>query len=85
MSKNLSYQVLLKDIEDQISDGWDSVNKLENAMHERNSQNNYSSESYDAEETIFESRLDRIYISLCLLLESLGYSSLFGIIPQKKV
>jgi hypothetical protein len=60
MSKNLSYHVLLKDIEEQISDGWDSVNKLENAMHERNADNDYESESYDAEEIFFKSKLERI-------------------------
>lgn len=75
MLKEPAYVILLKDIEEQISDGWTSVSNLESASYSLTSENNYESEEYDAEQLFFESKLERIYISICLLLESLGYVS----------
>ena len=75
MLKEPAYVGLLKDIEEQISEGWTSVHNLESASYGLTSENNFESEEYDAEQLFFESKLERIYISICLLLESLGYAS----------
>lgn len=69
-------QSLLKDIDEQISEGWSSVNKLEALSYRLSGENDYADEEYEMEMISFESQLERIYISICLLLESLGYTSL---------
>jgi len=76
MSNKLSCEILLKDIDEQISDGWRSVHKLEMLSYRLFGENDYSDEEHDMELLSFESQLERIYISLCLLLESLGYTEL---------
>lgn len=83
MSKNnrgeaskFSHRTLLKDIEQQLSEGWNCVQKIEAASHSLTSENDYTSDEHDFEELSFESILKRIYISLSLLIESLGYTSL---------
>jgi hypothetical protein len=73
-----NYVALLRDIDEQISDGWISVRNLESLSFDLTSANNYSDEEHEMEELAFESKLKRIHISLSLLLESLGYAELLG-------
>jgi hypothetical protein len=75
MTDTPSCQTLLKDIGEQISEGWSSVNKLESLSYRLSGEND-SDEEHDMEMLSFESQLDRIYISLCLLLEVLNYTAL---------
>lgn len=76
MQSELSCKALLNDIEEQISEGWSSVSKIESLSYYLHSENEFANDEYKLEEMTFESKLQRIYISLCLLLESLGYNSL---------
>jgi len=73
-----NYIALLKDVDEQISDGWTSVRNLESLSFNLTSTNNYTDEEHEMEEMAFESKLKRIYISLSLLLESLGYSEILA-------
>lgn len=66
---------LLKDIDEQLTDAWNSVYKLQN-LSEHVDHENGTNEDYDEEETYFSSKIQRIHLSLCLLLESLGYVQL---------
>lgn len=76
MQNKPSYTLLLKDIGEQISEGWSSVRTLESLRYHLTGENDDSDQEHDMEQIAFESKLERIYISLCLLLESLGYTSL---------
>lgn len=67
---------LLEDIENQVSEAWASVHKLESLSHYLDADNDYSDDEYEMEQMSFVSQLERIYISLCLILEALGYKSL---------
>ncbi len=76
MNNTPSCLTLLKDIDEQISEGWRFVNKLESLSYRLSGENDFSDEEHDMEMLSFESQLERIYISLCLLLEFLGYTTL---------
>ncbi len=76
MNTTLSCDELLKDIEEQISEGWKAVHKLEALSYRLSGDNDFSDEEHDLESLSFKSQLERIYISLCLLLEALGYKEL---------
>jgi len=67
---------LLKDIEEQVGEAWASVHKLESLSHYLGADNEYSNDEYDLEQMSFKSELERIFTSMCLLLEALGYSAL---------
>ncbi|MHA6895577.1 hypothetical protein ACQUJT_16050 [Ralstonia pseudosolanacearum] len=73
-----NYVALLIDIGEQISEGWTSVRNLESLSINLTGADNYTDEEYEMEELAFESKLKRIHISLCLLLESLGYVELLA-------
>jgi hypothetical protein len=74
----LSYEALLRDIEEQINEGWTSVRKIESASYGLASDNDYETDEHDFEVAVFESVLERIFLSISLLLESLGYQSLLS-------
>jgi hypothetical protein len=63
---------LLKDIDEQLSDAWDSVYRLRVLSEHIDPQSDFN-EDYDEEESYFASKIQRLHLSLCLLLESLGY------------
>ncbi|WP_122356199.1 hypothetical protein [Pseudomonas coronafaciens] len=66
---------LLKDIDEQLSDAWNSVYKLQELSHHYDHQNDVN-EDYDEEILYFASKIERIHLSICVLIESLGYSRL---------
>lgn len=75
-STNYAPQIsLLKDIDEQLSEAWNSVYKLQ-SLSEYVDHESGINEDYDDEETYFESKIQRLYLSLCLLLESLEYVQL---------
>jgi hypothetical protein len=76
MSNQLSGDTLLKDIGEQISEGWSSVHKLESLSYRLSGDNEYTDEEHEMELMSFESHLERLFISICLLLEYLGYTAL---------
>lgn len=78
MSNQIKQNVLLEDIQTQISEAWSSIHKFQSLSYCFNSNEDYLSEEYDMEDMVFKSKLKRIYISICLLLESLGYLSLLN-------
>lgn len=65
---------LLRDINEQISDANASIHKLQQLSGNLASDHDDDDEEHTLEEMVFRSKLERIYVSLCLLLESLGYS-----------
>jgi len=66
---------LLKDIDDQLSDAWDSVYKLQELSYHYDHIND-ENEDHDEEVLFFASKIERIHLSICVLIESLGYSRL---------
>jgi hypothetical protein len=66
---------LLRDIDDQLSDAWNSVYKLQELSHHYDHINDVN-EDYDEEDLYFASKIERIHLSICVLIESLGYSRL---------
>ena len=76
MDRHASCQSLLKDISDQISEGQTSVYNIESLLYRVSGENQYMDEELDWRNLLFQSQLERIYISICLLLESLGHASL---------
>ncbi|MCF3194403.1 hypothetical protein LRQ05_16365 [Pseudomonas bubulae] len=66
---------LLRDIDDQLSDAWSSVYKLQDLSHHYDHRNDVN-EDYDEEDLYFASKIERIHLSFCVLIESLGYSRL---------
>lgn len=76
LSINYAPQIsLLKDIGEQLSDAWNSVYKLEALSHNYDHKNDVN-EDYDEEELYFASKIERIHLSLCVMIESLGYTRL---------
>ncbi|MBC3435847.1 hypothetical protein HU735_10525 [Pseudomonas sp. BW16M2] len=66
---------LLGDIDEQLSDAWGSVYKLQTLSEYIDPQSD-TNEDYDEEETYFLSKIERLHLSISLLIESLGYTQL---------
>jgi hypothetical protein len=67
---------LLRDIQEQIADGWNSVSKIEAASYGASAANSFEDEERDMEILAFESKLEKLYTSLCVLIEAVGYTFL---------
>jgi REase_DpnII-MboI len=76
MTSTFQPHALVADIADQISAGWTSVSKLQSLMHFFNGDYDLYNEEHDLTELQFRSELERLYISICALLESLNLISL---------
>lgn len=65
----------LDEIDTQIVEAWNSVNKIEQLSYYLDSKNDYYNEEYDFTKIEFESQLQQIHICFCMLLEALGLST----------
>lgn len=78
MLNTFSIKDLIDDIADQISKGWESVNKLQNLSYYLSSDRDYYDEEHDMTEIEFGSQIERLDISMCAALEALGLHSLLS-------
>lgn len=92
MVYNLKPHSLLKDIAKQISSGWNCVSKIQGLSHYLNGENDFYDEELDLAELEFKTQLDRLYISICALIEAIEMPTLlaqfkndYNLIPEKKV
>ena len=76
--KEIKYSIdtLIEDIGDQISEGWQSVNKLQNLSFYLTSDRDFYDEEHDMEQLSFESKIERLHISFCTLIEALNMPTL---------
>lgn len=72
--REIKYSIvtLIEDIGEQISAGWQSVNKLQNLSFYLTNENDFYNEEHDMEELIFKSKIERLHISFCTLIEALN-------------
>lgn len=73
---------LLADIQDQTKKAWTTVNKIQNLGYYLSSDRDYYDEEHDMTQLEFESQLQKLYVAISLLLESLGLSSLLAQFQQ---
>lgn len=69
---------LLANIQDQTSEAWSTVNRLQNLSYCLRSDQDYDNEEYSMTQSEFKSQLQNLYISISLLLESLEFPSLLA-------
>lgn len=82
MTSPFSHVKLLADIKDQTSKAWSTVNKLQNLSYYLSSDRDYYDEEHDMTQIEFESQLQKLYISISLLIESLALPSLLSQFQQ---
>ena len=70
--KIMNYDKLLECIDEYISKARGSINAIENASHNLNSENDFQDQEHELYTLELEYFLKHIYTSLCVLLESLG-------------
>lgn len=92
MTSDLKPHKLLQDIAEQISAGWSSVSKIQGLSHYLSGTNDFYDEEYDLAELEFKSQLQRLFISICALIEAIGMPELlsqfrndYTAIPAKKL
>lgn len=68
---NYSIDSLVEDIGEQMSEGWQSVNKLQNLSFYLTGDRDFYDEEHDMEQLVFESKIERLHISFCALFEAL--------------
>ncbi len=71
--------MLLQDIAKQISSGWNIINKIEGLSYGLSGGNDYSGDEYDMAELEFKSMLERLYISISALIESIGMTEFLAL------
>ena len=69
-------EALVEEISKQISEGWQSVSKLQNLTSFLVGERDLYNEEFDWEKLNFESQVEGIHISLCALIEAMKMPSL---------
>lgn len=92
MITDLKPRILLQDIAEQISSGWDCVSKIQRLSHYLSGANDFHDEEHALAELEFKSQLERLHISICALIEAIGMPALlmqfqnaYKAIPKNKV
>lgn len=76
--ENLLFSNVLSEINKAMTDVSVRFEKLTDLSHDLNSENNFDSEEYEMEELVIKSTFERINISFCIVIESLGLMSLLS-------
>ncbi|WP_143137791.1 hypothetical protein [Burkholderia ubonensis] len=76
MSNELKIKALLAHINGLLEEGYSCVGRIEAASYNLRHANDYDDEEHNMEVGQFSAHLKKIYVSMCLLIESIGYKEL---------
>ncbi|MFM0549666.1 hypothetical protein P0D69_01680 [Paraburkholderia sediminicola] len=76
MSNELNIKTLLGHINGLFDEGYSCVGRIEATSYNLTHSNDYDDEEHNMEVGHFAAHLKKIYVSMCLLIESIGYKEL---------